>query len=49
MLCDVPAFLGTDGENYVLSKDDVVLVPDAIAKVLCNRNLAMVDVSQPPE
>jgi hypothetical protein len=41
MLDDVPKFMGTDGKNYTLRKSDAVLVPDDIAKVLCDRKLAI--------
>jgi DNA replication factor GINS len=41
ILADIPAFIGLDGTNYKLSKEDVVVLPEGNAKTLCNRNLAI--------
>jgi DNA replication factor GINS len=41
ILADIPAFIGLDGRNYKLSKEDVVVLPEGNAKTLCNRNLAI--------
>jgi DNA replication factor GINS len=41
ILADIPAFIGLDGRNYKLSKEDVVVLPEGNAKTLYNRNLAI--------
>ncbi len=41
VLADIPAFIGLDGRDYKLSKEDVVVLPEGNAKTLCNRNLAI--------
>ncbi len=41
ILADIPAFIGLDGRDYKLSKEDVVVLPEGNAKTLCNRNLAI--------
>jgi len=41
ILADIPTFVGLDGRNYKLSKEDVVELPEGNAKTLCNRNLAI--------
>jgi DNA replication factor GINS len=41
ILADIPTFIGLDGRNYKLSKEDVVALPEGNAKTLCNRNLAI--------
>ncbi len=41
-LLDIPTFVGLDTHNYDLKKDDIVLVPCANARVLCERGLAVV-------
>ncbi|MDI6902373.1 MAG: hypothetical protein QMC77_01390 [Methanocellales archaeon] len=41
VLEDIPMFVGADGRNYQLSKEDLVVLPKANAKVLCDRHLAM--------
>ena len=41
ILADIPTFVGLDGRNYKLSKEDVVVLPEGNAKTLCNRNLAI--------
>ena len=40
LLDSVPVFVGVDGRNYSLSKDDVVALPAVHAKNLRNKNLA---------
>jgi DNA replication factor GINS len=40
MLDSVPMFVGVDGKNYLLSKDDVAVLPAVHARNLCNKNLA---------
>jgi DNA replication factor GINS len=40
MLDSVPMFVGVDGKNYLLSKDDVAMLPAVHARNLCNKNLA---------
>lgn len=37
---DVPAFVGTDGEEYELSKEDVATVPEKNARALCKKDAA---------
>jgi DNA replication factor GINS len=41
LLDSVPMFVGVNSQNYLLSKDDVVMLPDVHAKNLCNKNLAI--------
>lgn len=41
LLRDVPAFLGIDGRSYTLAKEDVAVLPIVNAKVLINRNAAL--------
>jgi DNA replication factor GINS len=41
MLESVPIFVGVDGRNYSLSKDDVVTLPAVHARNLTNKNLAL--------
>jgi DNA replication factor GINS len=40
LLESVPMFVGVDGKNYLLSKDDVAVLPVVHARNLCNKNLA---------
>ena len=40
LLDSVPLFVGVDGRNYLLSKDDVAALPAVHAKNLRNKNLA---------
>lgn len=41
ILESVPVFVGVDGKNYRLSKDDVVALPAVHARNLTNKNLAL--------
>jgi len=41
LLDSVPMFVGIDGRNYLLSRDDVVALPAVHARNLCNKNLAV--------
>ncbi len=41
LLDSIPMFVGVNGRNYLLSKDDVVLLPAVHAKNLRNKNLAV--------
>ncbi len=41
VLSDVPTFVGLDTQNYDLKKGDVVFVPRANARVLCERGVAV--------
>lgn len=41
LLDSVPLFVGVDGRNYLLSKDDVVALPVVHARNLRNKNLAV--------
>lgn len=41
LLESVPLFVGVDGRNYLLSKDDVVALPEVHARNLRNKNLAV--------
>jgi DNA replication factor GINS len=41
LLDSVPMFVGVDGRNYRLSRDDVVALPAVHARNLCNKNLAV--------
>ncbi|HOV51506.1 MAG TPA: hypothetical protein PKV83_01085, partial [Methanothrix sp.] len=40
LLDSVPMFVGVDGRNYILSKDDVAVLPAVHARNLRNKNLA---------
>ncbi len=40
LLDSVPMFVGVDGKNYLLAKDDVVVLPAVHARNLRNKNLA---------
>ncbi len=40
LLDSVPEFVGVDGRNYLLGKDDVAVIPAVHARNLRNRNLA---------
>jgi len=40
MLDSVPTFIGVDGKRYILSKEDVVMLPSVHAKNLCKKSLA---------
>lgn len=41
LLDSVPMFVGVNGRNYLLSKDDVVALPAVHARNLRNKNLAI--------
>jgi DNA replication factor GINS len=41
LLDSVPMFVGVDGKNYHLTKDDVVMLPGVHAKNLRTKNLAV--------
>jgi len=41
LLDSVPMFVGIDGRNYNLSKDDVVVLPSVHARNLRNKDLAV--------
>ncbi len=41
ILKDIPTFMGTDGRSYQLSEEDVVVLPKANAKALCDRRVAV--------
>jgi DNA replication factor GINS len=40
LLDSVPLFVGVDGKNYLLAKDDVVVLPAVHARNLRDKNLA---------
>ncbi|HOT06056.1 MAG: hypothetical protein A4E45_02227 [Methanosaeta sp. PtaB.Bin039] len=40
LLDSVPMFIGVDGRRYLLSRDDVVMLPAIHARNLCSRGLA---------
>jgi DNA replication factor GINS len=40
LLDSVPLFVGVDGRNYLLGKDDVAVLPAVHARNLRNKNLA---------
>lgn len=40
LLDSVPLFVGVDGRNYLLRKDDVAVLPAVHARNLRNKNLA---------
>ncbi|VVB72981.1 Uncharacterised protein [uncultured archaeon] len=42
LLDSVPMFVGVDGKNYLLAKDDVVVLPAVHARNLRNKNLASI-------
>lgn len=45
LLDSVPTFIGVDGRRYLLTREDVVMIPSLHAKNLCNKNLAvLVDI-----
>ncbi|MDY6764951.1 MAG: hypothetical protein SV377_04575 [Halobacteria archaeon] len=41
VLDDLPEFMGTDGRSYSLSKEDVVVLPEKNANVLCEKEAAV--------
>lgn len=41
LLDSVPMFVGVNGRNYLLSKEDVVALPAVHARNLCHKNLAI--------
>src|SRR5512137_3038466 len=41
LLDSVPMFVGVDGQNYLLTKDDVIMLPEVHARNLRNKNLAV--------
>jgi len=41
LLDSIPKFVGVNGRNYLLSKDDVVMLPAVHARNLTNKNLAV--------
>ncbi len=41
LLRDIPTFVGVDGRNYTLAKEDVVVLSAVNAKALINRNAAV--------
>ncbi len=41
LLDSVPLFVGVDGRNYLLSKDDVVALPEVHSRNLRKKNLAV--------
>jgi DNA replication factor GINS len=41
LLDNVPKFVGVDGKNYLLTKDDVVALPSVHSRNLRNKNLAI--------
>ncbi|NYT00337.1 MAG: hypothetical protein GKB99_01235 [Methanocellales archaeon] len=41
VLEDIPVFVGADGRNYQLSKDDLVILPKLNFKVLCDHHVVM--------
>ena len=38
---DIPSFVGTDNKTYTLYKADIVSLPEDLAKMLINRNVAI--------
>ena len=42
LLDSVPLFVGVDGRNYLLRKDDVAMIPAVHARNLRNKNLACI-------
>jgi len=50
VLKDIPMFMGTDGRSYQLSEEDVVVLPKANAKALCDRRVAvMINIGKSDE
>lgn len=41
MLKDVPTFMGADSHHYTLAKNDVVILPNLNANVLCKRRVVL--------
>jgi DNA replication factor GINS len=41
MLRDVPTFVGTDGRNYTVGKEDIITLPEDNAEILCRRGAAL--------
>lgn len=41
VLEDIPVFVGADGRNYQLSKEDLIVLPKANSKILCDHHVAM--------
>ena len=41
VLEDIPVFVGADGRNYQLSKEDLIVLPKVNSKVLCDHHVAM--------
>ncbi|TAN40587.1 MAG: hypothetical protein EPN24_04475 [Candidatus Methanoperedens sp.] len=41
LLKDIPTFVGADGRNYTLAKEDVAVLSAVNAKALINRNVAI--------
>jgi len=41
LLKDIPTFVGVDGRNYTLAKEDIVVLSTVNAKALINRNAAV--------
>lgn len=41
LLKDIPTFVGADGRNYTLAKEDVAVLPTVNAKALINRKAAI--------
>ena len=41
LLKDIPTFVGADGRNYTLAKEDVAVLSAVNAKALINRNAAI--------
>jgi DNA replication factor GINS len=40
LLNSVPTFIGVNGKRYILTKEDVVMIPAVHAKNLCDKGLA---------
>ena len=40
VLEDIPMFVGADGRNYQLSKEDLIVLPKVNSKVLCDHHVA---------
>ncbi|MBU4340096.1 MAG: hypothetical protein KKD46_04160, partial [Euryarchaeota archaeon] len=41
LLKDIPTFVGADGRNYTMAKEDVAVLSAVNAKALINRNAAI--------
>ncbi len=41
VLEDIPMFVGADGWNYQLSKEDLIVLPKVNSKILCDHHVAM--------